>query len=263
MAQKISAKNLVVLKGKDGFRKVDDGYVAELIEVLKASGDKWPFPTDEHSGIKVMPATREVKEQGQDKPRIEETGDFIVISGSHRVTAAQAVKWGEVPVTVVRPKTPADILKVGIRANVEHGRRFKVSERDELIKRCIANGMNQTETADLFQISTATVSRVVRGVSGESTAEKKAKGGKAKKGKKKGTKKAKDAFSVPGFFDAMHAAEKMIEKHHDSLVAFAAGDAGAAKTLERLASSLLTLHGRAMTAAPATETEPEPEPATA
>ena len=250
MAVKMDPEKLVILKGAEAFRPVNEGRVEEYALILKRAGDRWPFPNDERDGIKVMAQTKEVKAK-DGTVTIQETDLFIVLAGATRVSAAVAAKWKEVPVWVVRPKSGTEILRIGITSNVEHGARFTPKERDRLIKRCVAEGMTQDETADLFQIHKSTVSRVVRDLIGEDDAEKHARGGKARKGKgRKKSKKSKKgkAFKPDDFIqEGVIILGRMIEAHHEAIVGYAAGNDRAVQAMEGLASALVTLSERAVT----------------
>lgn len=240
---KMDPKALLILKGKEAFRPVNEKRVEEYALVLKRNPDRWPFPNNEHDGIKVMAATKEVKDKKTGEVTIEETGDFVVLSGATRVTAAVETKWGDIPVYVVKPKSGVEILKLGIAANVEHGARFSLPERDRLIIRCVAEGMTQEETADLFQVHKSTVSRTLRGMQ-SADPEQKAKGGRAKKGKKKGSKGK--AFSPADFIqEGVIGLLRFTEAHHEVIVAYSAGNDRALQSMEQLSGALITLVERA------------------
>ncbi len=194
---------------------LNEQQLADMRAFYKQSGESWPSSWGAITIRKV-----ESDKQG----RIYEVTD-----GHHRLGVARALRLDGIPVEIKTFATDADALLDQMPANLKHGSRLTVEERDAWIRLlCVSPedggmGMKQAAVAAAAGLSEASVSRIVAfkqrtGETGKRSASAKARKGKGRKALKE---IRRDGFSPLAWYGNLCALSEGFEIHADLIYSHA------------------------------------------
>ena len=179
----VNPKNLVFPKGDAYVRRgVNDAHV-ETFEGMM-TGKTWP--------ASLGTITVVAKLDKDNKP----TGEYVVLDGQHRATAALNIGLTEVPAALYTPKSEREAFEFQVSSNMGRGADLdaRPKDRDHAIKVCrTVFKMDLAEIGALFNLNKSSVSRILRDMQASG---RKATHTKKGKGKKKGKKVARATESA-------------------------------------------------------------------
>jgi len=219
-------------------RHLKESHVENLHEGLISNQKQWGFPP-----CLVAPS--------------KEKGKYVLIDGRHRLAAAKLAGLKTVPADLLKEERPEFLFLAQVEANTAHGLSLTQAERNAAIRHCAANNLSRKAIGVAFNLSEATLSRIIRELQtedAETKAEGKKKaahkghaGRKAKKNGVAGTAPTEDAMSTPtgrvafsakGWRDSMVDILRTFEKYKAELAEFLPGTTFS--TVEILANEFKT-----------------------